>query len=71
MAPNMVAVVISGKERDFQSIIADMINNSPISLGVGGRPSLDTQVMSHQTERRGVINLKPREMAKVRVDFRS
>jgi len=67
----MVAVVINGNERVFQSIIAEIIRSSPTSLGVGGSPSLETQVMSHHKDSRGVTSLNPREIANVRVDFRS
>jgi len=67
----MVAVVIRGNERVFQSIIAEIIRSSPTSLGVGGSPSLETQVINHHRDRRGVMSLNPREMANVRVDLRS
>jgi len=60
-----------GVDRVFQSIIADKIRSSPISLGVGGKPRLDTQVIIHQSVNNGVINLKPRVIDRVRVLFRS
>jgi len=71
MAPKTVARVTTGKEAVFQSIIVDMMRSSPIKLGVGGSPRLEMQVMTHHNVRRGVINLNPRVMAKVRVFFRS
>jgi len=60
-----------GKERVFQSMIADIIRSSPRRLGVGGRPRLETQVIIHHKVSRGVTSLNPREMARVRVLFRS
>jgi len=70
-APNTVARDTMGKERVFQSIMAEIMSSSPRRLGVGGSPRLDTQVIIHQRVRRGVISLNPREMARVRVFFRS
>lgn len=71
IAPNTVASVIIGKEAVFQSIIDDMMNSSPSKLGVGGKPSLDTQVIIHQIVSNGVISLNPRVIDRVRVLFRS
>lgn len=55
----------------FHFITDLIISSSPIKLGVGGSPRLVTQVITHQRERRGVISLNPRVMARVRVLFRS
>ena len=71
MAPNTVAEVMIIKEAIFHFITDLIINNSPIKLGVGGRPRLVMQVIIHQRERSGVTSLKPRVIAKVRVVFRS
>lgn len=71
IAPNTVATVIIGVASVFQSIMEEMIRSSPRRFGVGGSPRLVTQVMVHQRVRRGVTNLYPRVMARVRVLFRS
>lgn len=71
IAPNTVDRVIIGVIRVFQSMIVEIISSSPTNLGVGGNPRLDTQTIIHHIVRRGVINLKPRVIERVRVPFRS
>lgn len=71
MAPNTVAEVIIIKEAVFHFITALIIRSSPIKLGVGGSPRLVMQVVIHQSDKRGVMSLKPRVIARVRVLFRS
>lgn len=71
IAPNTVVSVIIGVDIIFQSMIVDRIRSSPISFGVGGSPSLETQVISHQIVNRGVTSLNPRVIDRVRVFFRS
>jgi len=66
-----VARVIIGVISVFQSIMVEMINNSPMSFGVGGSPRFDTQAIIHQMVSRGVTNLNPRVIDRVRVLFRS
>lgn len=70
-APNIVAVVIMGVDKIFQSIMVDIMRSSPIRLGVGGSPRFVTHVIIHHTVSSGVTSLKPRVIERVRVVFRS